>query len=270
MSMTYRTMKILECLAAEPHGVRVSDLAKQLDLNRAIPFRILSDLIELGYVTQDPLSERYRATFALGSLGLQQIECSGVQEWAQDELDALALKTRELVRLAISSSEHLHFLCRAQGANSALIVDSNAGTDVALHATASGKAWLSTLDDLTVERLLGQRGLTRYTERTTSSLSGVVRELDEVRRKGYSLIHEEMEPGVSAIAAPIIPPDSGDGVAVATISIAGPTVRVRETLEGFAPELLATAARLANRWRVHEYLDSARNTPSPPPEKILA
>ncbi len=259
MSMTQRTMRVLELLAAAPQGLRVTDLAQELDLNRAIPFRILSDLAEMGYVVKDPLSERYRATFSLGGLGLRQIEESGVQDWAQSELDTMAMATRELVRLAICDQDRLQFVCRAQGSNSALlIVDSSAGADVALHATASGKAWLSTLDDIAVEKLLAKRGLVKYTDMTPGNLSTIVRDLDEVRRVGYSLIHEEMEPGVSAIAAPIIPPESVDGVAVATVSIAGPTVRVRETLESFAPDLLASASRLANSWRVREYLEYAR------------
>lgn len=248
-------MLILEYLAGEPQGIRVSDLGKRLNLNRALPFRILSDLMALGYVTQDPISERYHATFMLGSLGLRQIGSSGVQDWAQDELNALALTTRELVRLAVASEGHLHFVCKAQGANSALMIDSNAGSDAALHATASGKAWLSTFDNLTIERLMGHRGLTTYTDSTPATLSKLLRDLDEVRRLGYCLIHEEMEPGVSAIAAPIVPPECADGPAVATISIAGPTSRVHDTLSGFAPELLATSRRLAERWRVHDHLE---------------
>ena len=266
MSMTQRTMKILELLAAAPQGLRVTDLAQELDLNRAIPFRILSDLMVMGYVVKDPLSERYRATFTLGSLGLRQIEESGVQDWAQSEINTLAMATRELVRLAIWNQEQLQFLCRAQGANSALlIVDSNVGSDVALHATASGKAWLSTLDDLSVEKVLADRGLFKYTDATPESLSTIVRDLDEVRRCGYSLIHEEMEPGVSAIAAPIVPPDSTDGIAVATVSIAGPTARVRDTLESFAPDLFASAKRLANSWRVREYLEAVHRPLDPQP-----
>ncbi len=47
-------MRMLELLAGEPRGLRITDLANELDLNRAIPHRILADLIELGYVAQDP------------------------------------------------------------------------------------------------------------------------------------------------------------------------------------------------------------------------
>lgn len=256
--MPIRTMRILELLAGEPNGIRISDLAKELELNRAIPFRILADLVELGYVAQDPLSERYYATLTLGCLGLRQIESSGVQDWALPELNALAAKTRELVRLAMATDEHLRFVSRAQGANSALIIDSQSGSEVALHATASGKAWLSTLDDQAVERLLRERGLTGYTSNTMVTLSQVVRELDDVRRVGYAVVYEEMEPGVSAIAVPVVPPESPDGVAVATVSIAGPTARVKDRLIGYAPELKATSRRLAGRWRAHVYLDASR------------
>ena len=58
-----RTMRMLELLAGEPRGLRITDLANELGLNRAIPHRVLADLIKLGYVAQDPRTERYRVTF---------------------------------------------------------------------------------------------------------------------------------------------------------------------------------------------------------------
>ncbi len=138
-------MRTLELLAGEPRGLRVTDLANALEVNRAIPHRILADLTELGYVIQDPRTERYRVTFKLGSLGLRQLETAGIIRWAQDELDRLAAKTRELVRLAVVSENTLRWVAKAQGSASALTLDGVSGAQVVLHATASGKAWLSTL-----------------------------------------------------------------------------------------------------------------------------
>ena len=66
LSNLSRAMSILEALADEPAGVRVTDLAVQMKVNRAIPHRLLTELCELGYVVQDPDSERYRAPHQTG------------------------------------------------------------------------------------------------------------------------------------------------------------------------------------------------------------
>lgn len=255
MSSIDRAMRILDIIAGEPEGVRVTDMATTLQLNRAIPHRLLAELIELGYVVQNPTTERYRATFKLGSLGLRQLETAGIPRWSRDELDALAATSRELVRLAVVSGTVLRWVAKAQGANSALIIDSGSGTDVAIHATASGKAWLSTLPPDGAEALLVARGLDPKTPHTGTDLRRVMADIAHARALGYAVIHEEMEVGISAIAAPIVPPESPDGGGVATVSIAGPSARLTPpVLLEFAPALLATACKLAEQWHVYEYL----------------
>ncbi|MHB8890718.1 MAG: IclR family transcriptional regulator [Candidatus Limnocylindrales bacterium] len=255
MSNIERALQILDLLSRSPDGARITDLARELDLNRAIPHRLLAELIELGYAAQNPATERYRATFKLGSMGLRQLETAGVFRWAQHELNELASASRELVRLAVVSDSSLSWVAKAQGSESALILDSAAGSDVVLHATASGKAWLSTLPDSEARDILLARGLTPKTARTETQLAPILAELAEARRSGYAHTLEEMEPGVNAIAAAIVPVGSLDGRAVATVSIAGPAARLTaDVLHSFAPVLQATAHRLGDQWHVYEFL----------------
>ena len=255
MSSIERTMRILEMVADAPDGLRVTDLAVALNLNRAIPHRLLAELVNLGYVIQNPSTERYRATFRLGSLGLRQLEAAGVTRWAQDELEALAKHTSELVRLTVATGDELRFVAKAQGAYTTLIVDPTSGADVVLHATASGKAWLSTLPDEQVEELLTHRGLGAQTSRTATDVGRVLGEVQAARSAGYALAIEEMETGVNAIATPIVPAARASDRAVGTVSIAGPAVRMTpEVLRDFAPVLRQTAAALAAQWHVYGYL----------------
>ena len=250
-----RTMRTLELLAGEPRGLRVTDLANALGVNRAIRHRILTDLSELGYVIQDPRTERYRVSFKLGSLGLRQLDTAGAVRWAQDELDRLAFETRELVRLAVTSGAGLRWVAKAQGSASALTLDGVTGAQVVLHATASGKAWLSTLPKEHIVELLSERGLQAQTERTATDLAAVLREIAVARERGFALVAEEMEVGVSAIAVPIVPPESAEGRAVATVSIAGPAARLdHDRLVGFAARLTEVSKRLGSQWHTYEYM----------------
>jgi len=255
MSNLTRAMRILDLIAAEPNGVRVTDLATTLGLNRAIPHRILTELCGLGYVVQDPATERYRATFELGSLGLRQLETAGLSRWAREELEALAAATKELVRLAIVSGTVLQFVAKAQGANSALMVDSALRHHAVPLASANGRAWLSTLPAEEALALLSSRGLGPTAAQTKPDLRMVAEELAHARQVGYAIIQEEIEAGINAIAVPIVPPEASVGRGVGTVSIAGPSARVTpEVLISFVPALRTAAERLGRQWHVYEYL----------------
>jgi Transcriptional regulator len=258
MSNLARAVRILELIAAEPNGVRVTDLAAALGLNRAIPHRILSELCGLGYVVQDSVTERYRATFALGSLGLRQLETAGISRWAREELDALAVSTKELIRLALVSGTVLRFVAQVQGANSVLMLDGGLRWDAVSLSSASGRAWLSTLPTDEALSLLSARGLGRTAAQTKLDIRTVAEEIAHARQVGYAIIHEEMEVGISAIAVPIVPPEASAHRGVGTLSIAGPSARVTpEALISFVPALQTAADRLGRQWHVYEYLTAS-------------
>lgn len=265
MSNLSRAMSILEVLVDEPGGVRVTDLAEAIQVNRAIPHRILTELCELGYVVQDRDSERYRATLKVGSLGLRELERANVMDWAQEELAHLAADSQELARVSIASDSTLRFVAQAQGANVSLIVNSPLRAEVALHATASGKAFLSTLSLDEVERIVGTRGMPGLTGETLTSVEALEEDLSRVRSDGYAIVDQEAEPGVSAVAAPIVPPQAADGWAVGAVSIAGPSVRMPiGRLHELGPDVRAAAGRLGRNWHVFEYLRAVSGASSVP------
>lgn len=255
MSNLSRAMSILESLVDEPGGVRVTDLAVSMRVNRAIPHRILTELCELGYVLQDRDSERYRATLKVGSLGLRQLERANVIDWSQEELAHLAAESGELARVSIASDSTLRFVAQAQGASASLIVNSPLRAEVALHATASGKAFLSTLPSEEALKIVGRRGMPGLTGETLTSVDALGDELAKIRSDGYAIVEQEAEEGVSAVAAAIVPPQAVDGRAVGAISIAGPSIRMPTArLLELAVDVRETAEHLASNWHVFEYL----------------
>ncbi len=263
MSNLSRAMSILEALVDEPAGVRVTELAEQMKVNRAIPHRLLTELCELGYIVQDPDSERYRATLKVGSLGLRVLERANVMEWSQEELAHLAKESQELARVSIASNSTLRFVAQAQGASGLLIVNSPLRAEIALHATASGKAYLSTLPWEEVQQIVGRRGMPGLTDETHTSVESLADELAKVRADGYAIVEQEAEQGISAVAVAIVPKQSPDERAIGSVSIAGPSVRLPlERLQGLAPSVSETAGRLACTWHVFEYL-RAVSDPSP-------
>jgi IclR family transcriptional regulator, acetate operon repressor len=66
-----------------------------------------------------------------------------------------------------------------------------------------------------------------------------------VRARGYAVAVDELERGLSALAAPVFGPD---GIAVAALSISGPTIRLtRDRIAELAPALVEQARFLSER-----------------------
>lgn len=248
-----RALRVLELLAPARDGLRITDIAKSLDLNKAIVFRLLNELVKNGYVAQDRNSQRYVATFSLAAIGLQKLEAGNLNEWAQEPLDRLAAITKELVRLAVAEGTSLHWIAKAQGANSGLMVDAAAGKEVQLHATATGKAWLSSLEEDQVRLIVSRVGLTAQTANTITDVDRLLEVLGTARQRGFATTVEEMDLGITAVAAPIIR-EGRQEPAVGTVSVAGPAARLTpEMLEHFAPYVISIASELAARWSIYEH-----------------
>ncbi|MGH3748572.1 MAG: IclR family transcriptional regulator, partial [Micromonosporaceae bacterium] len=79
----------------------------------------------------------------------------------------------------------------------------------------------------------------RRTEHTLTSLAALESDLETVKRRGYAITNEELEPGLAAVAAPV---RSGDGGVIAAVSVSGPTARLDDRIDHIA-KLLITETR---------------------------
>ncbi len=70
-----------------------------------------------------------------------------------------------------------------------------------------------------------EAGLTRYTEHTITSFDELDRQLDSIARDGYVVSIEELEHGLTAVAAPI---RDHTGTVIAALSVSGPVYRLTE------------------------------------------
>jgi DNA-binding IclR family transcriptional regulator len=108
------------------------------------------------------------------------------------------------------------------------------------HCTAVGKVLVA----FGAARL--QRGaLERLTPHTITDRDALSAELDTVRACGYATAVGELEPGLVAVAAPVL---DADGRAVAAISISGPQFRIpSDRLDGFGKLLTKETETLSAR-----------------------
>ena len=104
---------------------------------------------------------------------------------------------------------------------------------------SSGKALLAYLPQQRLERILA-KGLPRFTEETITDPILLQEELKKVRQQGYAVAQEELEIGLSAVAAPVW---NHEEEVVAAVSVSGPSFRLSSEK---IPELAELTKRTAN------------------------
>ena len=111
------------------------------------------------------------------------------------------------------------------------------GQHIPLHATSNGKVLLSGLDESTLDATLGK--LASYTPHTITGRAKFREELARVAEQGYAVAVDELEIGLTAVAAPI---RNAHGDVVASMSVSGPSFRLPEDRLAEVVRLVIAAA----------------------------
>jgi IclR family transcriptional regulator, acetate operon repressor len=138
-------------------------------------------------------------------------------ELAQSSLRRLASESGETANLFLPTPSGTEAIAQVDGRH--LLGATNwLGRELDLHCTAAGKVFLAfaaaELPDVEPPKL---------TPATITDREGLEGELEAVRAQGYGTIVDELEPGLSAVAAPVR--DRG-GAVVAALTVSGATLRL--------------------------------------------
>lgn len=245
-SLLDRAFGIIELLAAHAPGLALSTIAEQVDIPKSAAHRLLSDLSRHGYVRQDPAAGHYLLTAKIMTLGHTWLDGAGFADLVQPTLDRLAAATGELVRYAVVDGQTVAWIAKAQGARFGLRVDPDMGMEAVLYCTATGHAWLATLDEEAALRIVLQQGFDRlpaHGPRAPDSIEALRRHLARARKHGYAWVVDSSAPGTASIAAAIRHPRHHGTLGVVTIT--GPSVRLTEPrMHEIAPLVLGAATEL--------------------------
>jgi DNA-binding IclR family transcriptional regulator len=156
---------------------------------------------------------------------------------------ALAAEVGETVNLAILSGRDALYLDQAAGP-AALSPHNWAGQRIPLHATSDGKVLLAYLPAAEAASCLAPP-LARFTDRTVTDPAEFSRLLAEVRQRGFATAVDELEAGLTAVAAPV---RDAEGRVVASLAASGPSFRIpAERIPAVAESVRRAAAEVSRR-----------------------
>ncbi|RZI79436.1 MAG: IclR family transcriptional regulator, partial [Microbacterium sp.] len=112
------------------------------------------------------------------------------------------------------------------------------GTRFPAYATSMGRVLLAALDDTALDAVLDRTDLRPLTPRTIHEPAELRRELERVRAQGWALVDQELERGLTSMAAPIL---DGRGTAVAALNVSAATMDDTPQIDRARDPLLESA-----------------------------
>lgn len=210
-------LQIIERLAYGGEPRRITELALELGTTKTRIFRHLRTLLNLGYILQDPETERYHVGTRLVHLG------SAVAK--HFDLAALAVpymrELREAVQFSVSlgkvTDEGIEVVEALPSISSWLEIGTSIGARLDLHCSAQGKLVLA-YGSSDHWKMMEDKGLRRFTDKTKTNVKTLKAEVEAVRKNGWAEAPEELLTGMNALAAPIF---DANGALIATLAVLG-------------------------------------------------
>lgn len=229
----------LDIMLEFEHGqreLRVADLARRIGLTRNKAFRLIKTLESRGFLQR--VGDHYRVGTRLLTLGEQAAKpIEALRAAAQAELEALQEQTQETVYLLAPVGNEAICIARIESTYY-LRISVDIGDKRPLYAGAGQKMLLAGQDEQRLTQVLRHKG-PAFTEYTITDESELRAQLEDIRRRGYSLSLGEVDAGAGAVAAPVY---DHSGQMVAALVVGGAMSRVSGNLESTWRDLVVAAA----------------------------
>lgn len=212
-SVTARALSVLSVFSIDSPSLNLTEICDRTGLALATGYRLVQDLNRANLLDKDEATGTYSLGSKLWEMGMLSALHGRLRESAMPFLLNLQYNSTETVQLATRELTEGMYIEKLSLELSSP-VESRIGARIPLHATGIGKALLAWSPAGFLEAFLSQP-LKRYSDTTITDPYALQKELQKIRRKGYSNSYQEYHLGSHSIAAPVLV----DGEAIAAVGL---------------------------------------------------
>lgn len=220
----------------------VTEIAKALDISKAVVHRILTSLRERDLVVVDEDTRRYALGPAVLHLAAAYRDRLDVRLLALETMRELSAATGETATLSVRNGHQRMYVDQVTP-DREVKMTVQLGRPFPLHAGSSSKAFLAFLPDAEREEILAASSLEAVTSNTITDVSVLRRELDQIRQQGFAVSMGERQADAASVAAPVFDADGP----IAVISVCGPIERFRDAIADTAAAVVDATRSLSSR-----------------------
>jgi IclR family acetate operon transcriptional repressor len=219
-----RALLIIETLAEDDEGYRLSDLSVRTGLSTSTVHRLLATLEKRRFVQFDRYESKWHVGAQSFAVGATFARRRNFVAQAMPYLRKLRDLTRETANLAVVDDQSIIVLTRMESREIMRSL-TKVGGRVAMVASGVGKAVLATYSDEDVNAIIHRQGMPRLTEKSIVRPGELFKQLQAIQRQGYAVDDEEARIGLRCVAAVVY---SNCSEPLAAISVSGMTSRLTD------------------------------------------
>lgn len=200
-----KALKLLELFTEENPELMLKDIAKKANMPKPTAYRLLSTLETCGFLQKMKENEhdsRYRLGLKLLELGQMvsdQLELRGI---ARPFMEKLAQEINEVIHLVIVNHDEATYIEKVDSSR-ALRLYTRIGKSSPLYLGSGPKMLLSNMPKERQKEILGDEDLYFLGDHTKIDKSSLLKELDEIRKEGFSYSIGEQDADTTGISYPI-------------------------------------------------------------------
>ncbi|MDR2985701.1 MAG: helix-turn-helix domain-containing protein, partial [Nocardiopsaceae bacterium] len=225
-----RGLAVIRAFGPDRERLSLSEVARATGLTRAAARRFLLTLVKLGYVRSDGREFSLRPRVL--ELGYAYLSGLALPDVAQPHLEDLSATLHESSSISVLDEHQIVYVARV-ATKRIMTVAISVGTRFPAFAASMGRVLLAGLSPDELDLYLAEAQFEPFTDRTVTDPDQLREIVAEVGRDGYSIVDQELEHGLRAIAAPI---RDASGNVTAAINVSAHASRL--TPEGMRTELL--------------------------------
>lgn len=236
-----RALDILMCFKPDQQELSLTEISAQINLARSTTHRLLTTLLNQGFLRKHPDSSRYQLGYNLNYLGYVAQESLSINRISLPFMREIQRKSEETVNLYLLDGTQR--ICAQQvESNSSLKQSVKVGERFPLWEGASGKCMLAHMEQSHWESMAKQ--IVPLTVNTVVDSKQFFDELRMIKKHEYATSYGERDTEVSCVAAPIF--DNCSQI-VGSLTISGPTFRVPKNPEKFIQYVLVGSKSISKQ-----------------------
>ena len=239
-----RALEILECFDESTEILGISEIAERMNLSKSTVFGLVNTLLNKGYLEQDVVDKRYKLGIRLFELGhLYSLRLNIITE-AMPYCEKLSKKYNATVHIGTRYANEIIYIAKVDRPDS-FVIFSQVGKRAPLYCTGVGKGILAFLDEHEIKDYANQTKYIKYTDHTISNANDLIKELDKIRKIGYSTDNEEIVPGLRCVSAPIFDRNKKP-IAAISVSMIGNAMK-EDRIENISKDIINVANQISRR-----------------------
>jgi IclR family pca regulon transcriptional regulator len=175
-------------------------------------------------------------------LGYSYLSSLPIWDVARPYLEELAAQVNETTSASVLDGTDIVFVARVE-TKRIMSMTLGVGSRLPASATAMGRVLLANLPEDQLDSYFERATLDPITERTLTDERALREVIADARRKGWTLVDQEVEEGVRSLAVPIVG-SGGRAEAAVTVCSHAYRVTVERIHEEFLPLVRETSARI--------------------------